>query len=142
MEKIKVAIAEKNDNLRAQLVHSLSDNNDFEIVIDSPGSIDLFDQIARIETNVLLLSNRLIGYNGLQALEIIRSDENLSRLKIIMFTNEIDEWSVKQSAALGANSLIDEFSDLEEIENCIRIVSNNNYHFNKFFTPEFLLISN
>lgn len=142
MKQIKIAVAEKHDQLRDVLSSVLRSNSEFQIAFDSPGSFDLLDQLCKVEVDVLLLSSRLLSFNAIDLLKLIRSHESFSNLKIIILTSELEPFIFKKAAEYGANSLIQEHIDLEDMEHCIQMVYENNYHFNKFFTPELIPISN
>ncbi len=138
MERIKVAVAEKHELLRASLVNFLEDVSHFEIVFDSFGATDLMDKLSRLEVDVLLLSTSLLGYDGEDALQIIRESDQVPNLKIIMFSNRTESISLENIAKLGANSFVRKTEDPEVIIECIEKVFQDKYCFNNFFTQELL----
>ncbi|MEO0038630.1 MAG: hypothetical protein RIQ59_1841 [Bacteroidota bacterium] len=138
MEQIKVAVAEKHDILRAYVVDLLKGVDHFEIVFDSFGATDLMDKISRLEVNVLVLSTSLLGYDGEDALKIIRESDQVPNLKIIMYSNRTDNLSIEDMAKQGANSFLNKTAEADEIIESIETVFKDGYYFNKYFTKEIL----
>jgi DNA-binding NarL/FixJ family response regulator len=111
MEQIKVAVAEKHNILRAYVVDLLKGVDQFEIVFDSLGATDLMDKLSRLEVDILVLSTSLLGYDGEDALKIIRESDQVPNLKIIMYSNRTDNLSIEDMAKQGANSFLNKTAD-------------------------------
>lgn len=136
MKQIKVAVAEKHDILRASVVDFLKEVDHFEIVFDSFGATDLMDKLSRLEVDVILLSTSLLGYDGEDALKIIRESDQVPNLKIVMYSNRTDSLSLEFMAKNGANSFLNKTDEADVIIENIECVFKNGYCFNKYFTEE------
>lgn len=142
MAQIKVAVTEKHDILRASVVDLLKEVDHFEIVFDSFGAADLMNKLSRKEVDVLLLSTSLLGYDGEDALKIIRESDQVPNLKIIMFSNRSDSLSIEDMAKNGANSFLIKTAEADEIIESIEKVFKDGYYFNDYFTKELLNLVN
>lgn len=138
MEQIKIAVAEKHDMLRASIVDFLYEENQFEIVFDTSGAMDLMDKLSNWKVDVLFLSTSLIGLDGETALKIIRDSKGVSDLKIILFSSLTNSIYIKEMMMLGANSVLKKYSDSDTIVECIQTVYLDKYYFNDYFTKELL----
>lgn len=138
MKRIKIAIAERHDMLRASLVEYLAAEDHFEIVFDTSGGLDLMDKLSNWKVDILFLSTSLLGYRGEDALKIIHESNEVPNLKIIMFSNLTDSIYMKEIMTLGANAILNKTVDLDIIIECIETVYKQGYCFNKYFTREIL----
>jgi DNA-binding NarL/FixJ family response regulator len=138
MEQIKIAIAERQDILRASLVDYLAKEDHFEIVLDTAGGLDLMDKLSIWKVDVLFLSTSLLGYRGEEALKIIHESKEVPNLKVVMFSNLTDSDSVKEIMQLGANSILKKTAESEIIVETIETIYKEGYCFNKNFTKELL----
>lgn len=136
MNKIKIAIAEKHDLLRATLVGNLIQENEFDIVLSSPGGMELFDKLSTIEVDVLVLSSSLIGYNILDAIKVIHESEQVPNIKIVIYSNYTEIEIVSDLMFYGTNAVLNKTAEMDEIVQSIKTVIKEPYFFNKYLTKE------
>lgn len=136
MQKIKIAVTEKNDLLRASLVEHLSQESEFKIIFDSSGGMELFDKLSTLDVDVLILSSSLIGYNILQAIKVIHESEQVHNMKIIIYSNYTDDLIVPDFITYGANAVHNKTTEMEEIIRSIKTVIKEPYFFNRYLTKE------
>lgn len=70
--------------------------------------------------DLILLDIRMPGLDGLQVLEIIRSNPGFQSVPIIMFTESRLEGDVVASLALGATSFVNKAANLSELFQVVR----------------------
>jgi len=79
---------------------------------------------------LILLDLKLPKVSGLEILERIRSDENLSAIPVVVFTSSSQEEDTITSYHLGANSYIRKPVDYDQFKKAIKTVADYWLHLN------------
>lgn len=96
--------------LRTLKKHHIA-NNVF-VVTDGEEAIDYlfckgkFSDRINISPKVIFLDIKLPKLNGMQVLKIIKKDDELRNIPIVMLTSSIEDPDIKSAYALGANSYV------------------------------------
>jgi two-component system, response regulator len=96
--------------LRTLKKHHIA-NNVF-VVTDGEEAIDYlfckgkFSERSNIPPKVIFLDIKLPKLNGLQVLKIIKKDDDLRNIPIVMLTSSVQDPDIKSAYALGANSYV------------------------------------
>lgn len=134
MERIKIGFVEKMDERRMSQCAILSKVNNFKIVFESFGSIDVWGKIATLEIDILVLADNISGFNFLNMFEIINSEKTLSQLKLILLTNEPNPMKIAEYIEAGAKGIVKNNMNTEELPHCIKAVYEKGMCFNYFLT--------
>jgi CheY-like chemotaxis protein len=111
----KILLAEDNPNdveltLSALAEHNLA--NEVVVVNDGAAALDYlqcrgaFAQRPAGDPAVVLLDLKMPKVDGLQVLRIVKQDEKLRRIPIVMLTSSREEQDLVRSYTLGANSYV------------------------------------
>lgn len=100
----KVMIVEDDPDICEILKFNL-EQEDFEVIISKNGD-DALRKIAKSPPDLVLLDLMLPGKNGLDVARIIRKDEQLANLPIIMITARSEEIDILHGLEQGADDYI------------------------------------
>ncbi|HNW69122.1 MAG TPA: response regulator [Bacteroidales bacterium] len=114
-DNIDILLVEDNPSdaeltLRTLKKHHIA-NNVF-VVTDGEEAIDYlfckgkFSERNNISPKVIFLDIKLPKLNGLQVLKIIKKDDDLRNIPIVMLTSSVEDPDIKSAYALGANSYV------------------------------------
>jgi len=96
--------------LRTLKKHHIANNvfvvNDGEEAIDYLFCKGKFSERNNIPPKVIFLDIKLPKLSGLQVLKIIKKDDELRNIPIVMLTSSIQDPDIKSAYALGANSYV------------------------------------
>lgn len=106
MSKELIILAVDDDLINLKLLKSmLLKNPDVKEVIEAKNGADAVSQIkSRSDINLILLDIIMPIMNGLEVLKVVRSDENIEQLPIIVLTT--DETKKTEALELGANDFL------------------------------------
>ncbi|MDD3476220.1 MAG: response regulator [Sulfurimonas sp.] len=106
MSKELVILAVDDDLINLKLLKSmLMKNPDIKEVIEAKNGEDAVAYIkSRKDINLVLLDIIMPIMNGLEVLKVVRSDENIVQIPIIVLTT--DETKKTEALELGANSFL------------------------------------
>jgi len=106
MSKELVVLAVDDDMINLKLLKSmLMKNPDVKEVIEAKNGADAIGHLkARSDINIILLDIIMPVMNGLEMLKVVRADENLEQVPIIVLTT--DETKKTEALELGANGFI------------------------------------
>ncbi len=106
MSKELIILAVDDDLINLKLLKSmLMKNPDVKEVIEAKNGADAIGQIkSRSDINLILLDIIMPIMNGLEVLKVVRSDENIEQLPIIVLTT--DETKKTEALELGANDFL------------------------------------
>ncbi|HEY9203871.1 response regulator [Sulfurimonas sp.] len=106
MSKELVVLAVDDDMINLKLLKSmLTKNPDVKEVIEAKNGADAIGHLkARGDINLILLDIIMPVMNGLEMLKVVRSDENIEQVPIIVLTT--DETKKTEALELGANGFI------------------------------------
>lgn len=106
MSKELIILAVDDDLINLKLLKSmLMKNPDVKEVIEAKNGADAIGQIKlRSDINLILLDIIMPIMNGLEVLRVVRSDDNIEQLPIIVLTT--DETKKTEALELGANDFL------------------------------------
>jgi putative two-component system response regulator len=106
MSKELIILAVDDDLINLKLLKSmLMKNPDVKEVIEAKNGADAIGQIkSRSDIDLILLDIIMPIMNGLEVLKVVRSDENIEQLPIIVLTT--DETKKTEALELGANDFL------------------------------------
>ncbi|OHD97505.1 MAG: response regulator receiver protein [Sulfurimonas sp. RIFCSPHIGHO2_12_FULL_36_9] len=106
MSKELIILAVDDDLINLKLLKSmLMKNPDVKEVLEAKNGADAVSQIkSRSDINLILLDIIMPIMNGLEVLKVVRSDENIEQLPIIVLTT--DETKKTEALELGANDFL------------------------------------
>ncbi|QOY55014.1 response regulator [Candidatus Sulfurimonas marisnigri] len=106
MSKELVILAVDDDLINLKLLKSmLMKNQDVKEVIEAKNGSDAIGQIkSRDDIDLVLLDIIMPVMNGLEMLKVVRSDDNIKQMPIIVLTT--DETKKTEALELGANGFL------------------------------------
>lgn len=106
MKNDLVILAVDDDMINLKLLKSmLMKNENVKEVIEAQNGSDAIGQIkSRPDINLMLLDIIMPVMNGLEVLKVVRSDENIEQIPIIVLTT--DETKRTEALDLGANGFL------------------------------------
>ncbi len=106
MSKELVILAVDDDMINLKLLRSmLMKNEDVKEVIEAKNGADAIGHIkARDDISLILLDIIMPVMNGIEMLKVVRADENIEQLPIIVLTT--DETKRTEALDLGANGFL------------------------------------
>lgn len=103
LEKIKVAIADDNKELVKTLESYLTSHAQIEVISTAPNGKVILNLMEKDLPDVLLLDIIMPHLDGIAVLEMMKANENLSKVQVIMLTAFGQEDVMKQAVDLGAS---------------------------------------
>jgi putative two-component system response regulator len=106
MSKELIILAVDDDLINLKLLKSmLMKNPDVKEVLEAKNGADAVSQIkSRNDISLILLDIIMPIMNGLEVLKVVRSDENIEQIPIIVLTT--DETKKTEALELGANDFL------------------------------------
>ena len=106
MSKELIVLAVDDDMINLKLLKSmLTKNPDVKEVIEAKNGADAIGHIkARSDIDIILLDIIMPVMNGIEMLKVVRSDENIKQVPIIVLTT--DETKKTEALELGANGFL------------------------------------
>ncbi|KZN28818.1 response regulator [Pseudoalteromonas luteoviolacea] len=105
MARIKILIADDSNTMRQLTLQTLRALGYRELDEARDGRQALM-KLNTYHYDVLVTDWNMPGLNGFDLVKIMKSDERLSRIKVIMLTSETSMYKVKQIVELGINEYI------------------------------------
>jgi len=106
MSKNLIVLAVDDDMINLKLLKSmLMKNPDVSEVLEAKNGADAIGHIkARSDISIILLDIIMPVMNGIEMLKVVRSDENIEQMPIIVLTT--DETKKTEALELGANGFL------------------------------------
>ena len=106
MSKELIVLAVDDDMINLKLLKSmLMKNTDVKEVIEAKNGAEAIEQIkARSDISLILLDIIMPIMNGIEVLKVVRSDENIVQMPIIILTT--DETKKSEALGLGADGFL------------------------------------
>ncbi len=133
MEKIKIAIVDDHQILRAGLKVLLQCIDNTDIVIEASNGKEFIEQLEVTTPDLVIIDINMPVMNGAEAVKIAR--KKIPNLKIIVLSMNREEHFFKTMNDLGVDGYIIKESDYEELEHAIETVLKGG----KYFSQELLL---
>lgn len=96
-EKLKILVVDDSEFMRTRIVQLLEGHYD---LTEAASSVSAIKKIAKNRPNLVLLDYEMPVCDGRQALEMIRSDEDIADIPVMFLTGRGDKESVKKVMAL------------------------------------------
>lgn len=96
-QKKKILVVDDSEFMRGRIVKLLEESYD---LTEASSSVSAIKKIAKNRPNLVLLDYEMPVCDGRQALEMIRSDEDIADIPVIFLTGKGDRESVKKVMAL------------------------------------------
>lgn len=96
-EKLKILVVDDSEFMRTRMVKLLEGHYD---LTEAASSVSAIKMIAKNRPNLVLLDYEMPVCDGRQALEMIRSDEDIADIPVMFLTGRGDKESVKKVMAL------------------------------------------
>lgn len=125
---IKVAIADDHALFRTGVRTALSFKKDIELIIEADNGMQLLEQLAKVEPDVILLDIQMPVMDGITALPEIR--KIYPTVKIIILSMHNDHSMISKLMEIGANSYLTKNSDSETIYEAIKTCFEQEFYFN------------
>ncbi len=122
-KKIKIVIADSNDEFRLLLRDMLSAENDFEVVGETSEGIRAVELTEEFKPDVLLTDIVLSGMDGLGVLEMLADGINGYRPAIIVLSGFASDHVLASVSALGASYFMQKPCDVQILMARIRQLS-------------------
>lgn len=112
---IDILLVEDNPQDAELIMRTLKKNhiaNEIFIVYDGEEALDfLYSRNQYTDQNnhipkVIFLDIKLPKVNGLEVLKIVKSDENLKHIPVVMLTSSVEDPDIKKAYEYGANSYV------------------------------------
>lgn len=133
MEKIKIAIVDDHQILRAGLKVLLQCIDNIDIVIEASNGKEFIEQLEVTTPDLVIIDINMPVMNGAEAVKIAR--KKFPDLKVIVLSMNREEHYFKTMNDLGVDGYIIKESDYEELEHAIETVLKGG----KYFSQELLL---
>jgi DNA-binding NarL/FixJ family response regulator len=129
---INLAIVDKHVLFRKSLKNYLSEQENFNVVIQTSDEFELFDQLSLSSVDILLMGIAAPGLNGNNILEIIRA--RYPSIKVIVLSMNTGMDLISNMLESGIYAYICMADEPEELINAIRVVSEDRIYRNRLFT--------
>ncbi len=122
MEPLRILIADDQTITRSGLRTLLASQSDIEVVGEAANGVEVIEQAAALQPDVILMDLRMPGVNGIEATRRIhRSSPHIAILVLTVFE---DDTSVFPAIRAGARGYLLKNADQEELLRGIRTVAN------------------
>lgn len=125
---IKVAIADDHALFRTGVRTALSFKKDIQLVGEADNGMQLLEQLAKVEPDVILLDIQMPVMDGITALPEIR--KIYPSVKVIILSMHNDHSMISKLMEIGANSYLTKNSDSETIYEAIKTCYEQEFYFN------------
>lgn len=117
MNVIKIIIADDHLMVREGLKQLLELQGDIEVIGQADDGIQCLDMINKLKPDVVLLDINMPNMNGIQTLEVMRQNQNKTKVLILTIHNEI-EYLLK-AVEIGVNGYVLKDSDSSVLKKAI-----------------------
>jgi DNA-binding NarL/FixJ family response regulator len=120
---IRVLLADDQELIRAGFRVLINSADDLTVVGEARTGEEAISLTRETKPDVVLMDIRMPGMDGIAATRIIRSDHDLSEVKILVLTTfEVDEYVVEAIEA-GASGFLSKSVNPDDLNEAIRIIS-------------------
>ncbi len=127
--KITLAMVDDHSLVRKGFIALLKEFDDIDVIIEASNGIELFEQLAVKQPEVILLDIEMPFMNGCQTTDLLK--ERYPDIKIIILTMHNEEGRLIDLMERGANGFLQKDVDIEVIISAIHEVVINDYYFDK-----------
>lgn len=133
MNVIKIIIADDHLMVREGLKQLLELQGDIEVIGQADDGIQCLDMINKLKPDVVLLDINMPNMNGIQTLEVLRQNQNKTKVLILTIHNEI-EYLLK-AVEIGVNGYVLKDSDSSVLKKAIVAVYDGETYIEPSLTP-------
>ena len=133
MNVIKIIIADDHLMVREGLKQLLELQGDIEVIGQADDGIQCLDMINKLKPDVVLLDINMPNMNGIQTLEVMRQNQNKTKVLILTIHNEI-EYLLK-AVEIGVNGYVLKDSDSSVLKKAIVAVYDGETYIEPSLTP-------
>lgn len=133
MNVIKIIIADDHLMVREGLKQLLEIQGDIEVIGQADDGIQCLDMINKLKPDVVLLDINMPNMNGIQTLEVMRQNQNKTKVLILTIHNEI-EYLLK-AVEIGVNGYVLKDSDSSVLKKAIVAVYDGETYIEPSLTP-------
>jgi two-component system, NarL family, response regulator NreC len=126
--KVRILVADDQSIFRNGLVTLLNTFQNMEVIGDFENGQLLFDALKNLETDVVLLDQRMPVLGGMETAQLIHT--TYPKLKILILSMYDQEEFVVSAIENGAHGYLSKDDDSTEIEKAIRCVMEMGYYMN------------
>lgn len=128
MKKIKIAIADDFSIYRDGLRVGLSQDSNFEVILEAADGEDLLRGMEENVPDVIIMDLKMPVMDGMEATKLVR--KRFATVKILVVSMYDDDKFIIHLMEMGANGYLLKNADSEEIRKAIYAVHENGYYFN------------
>ena len=133
MNVIKIIIADDHLMVREGLKQLLELQGDIEVIGQADDGIQCLDMINKLKPDVVLLDINMPNMNGIQTLQVMRQNQNKTKVLILTIHNEI-EYLLK-AVEIGVNGYVLKDSDSTVLKRAIMAVYEGETYIEPSLTP-------
>lgn len=133
MNVIKIIIADDHLMVREGLKQLLELQGDIEVIGQADDGIQCLDMINKLKPDVVLLDINMPNMNGIQTLEVMRQNQNKTKVLILTIHNEI-EYLLK-AVEIGVNGYVLKDSNSSVLKKAIVAVYDGETYIEPSLTP-------
>lgn len=117
-EKIRVLIADDHHLFREMLYHTLTDEEDIEVVGEASNGAETIDKARNLKPDIILLDINMPAINGLEAIRVIKKENPAS--KVVILTALEEDSFIFQFIKEGATGYLMKDTNSQEVIRAIR----------------------
>ena len=136
VQKIKIAIAEDYTIFRDGLKVGLSQDENFDVMLEAENGDELLKKMEINAPDVILMDLKMPVLDGMEATKIVR--KKFPDVKVLIVTMYDDEQFIIHLMEIGANGYLLKNADSEEIRKAIYAVHETSYYFNDIVSKALL----
>lgn len=130
-ETISVIICEDHASFRQGIKNSLNYTPDVQVIGEAVDGVDLLNKLKFMRPDVILLDINMPRLNGVDTLKLIKENEVLKDIKVIMLTMHKEKYFMQKFISLGANAYLNKEVDIQTIYETIKKCHKDDYYFDK-----------
>jgi DNA-binding NarL/FixJ family response regulator len=134
---VRVALVDDHAVIRQALRMVLEHQPDIEVVADLENGRDAVGAVARLRPDVVVMDLVMPGLNGFDATRQVRKASPLT--KVVMLSGFVDEDQLLEALRAGASGYLVKKSDLNELIDAIRAVTQGKTYFSEAIREGFNL---
>ena len=117
----KILLVDDDEAIRRMFSESLQKEEGFVVDTSADGNQALL-KIAQTKPDIIILDIAMPELNGIQVLEVVKSDPKFKKIPIVMLTATTDYAEINECLAKGASSYITKGDRHSEIVDKIKMV--------------------
>lgn len=135
-QKIKIALAEDHEILRKGIQAILSNQPNFEIVLDVSNGHELLQAIEFQPVDIVILDLEMPILNGFDTLQQLSKKHQT--IKVIILSSYYENEMIYQALAMGAKGFLPKHAEIHTVIEAVNAINANEYYFDKKITPQLI----